>query len=120
MAATCLDASAIVKLAVKEPEPEALRKHLDPKSRVLSEGIAEQTEQALTTLAAILEGSGSSMNHLVKTTVFCANVDDFTTINEIYARHMPDPPPARSAPANIALRRGIQISIEAIARVASD
>jgi len=93
---------------------------IDPQSGVLAEGIAEQTEQALMNLAAILEAAGSSMSQLVKTTIFYANVDEFATINEIYARHMPDPPPARSAPANVALPRGIQISIEAIAQAASD
>ena len=93
---------------------------IDPQSGVLAEGIAEQTEQALMNLAAILEAAGSSMSQLVKTTIFYANVDEFATINEIYARHMPDPPPARSAPANVALPRGIQISIEAIAQVSSD
>jgi len=93
---------------------------IDPQSGVLAEGIAEQTEQALMNLAAILEAAGSSMSQLVKTTIFYANVDDFATINEVYARHMPDPPPARSAPANVSLPRGIQISIEAIAQVSSD
>ena len=93
---------------------------IDPQSGVLAEGIAEQTEQALMNLAAILEAAGSSMSQLVKTTIFYANVDDFATINEVYARHMPDPPPARSAPANVSLPRGIQISIEAIAQAASD
>ena len=93
---------------------------IDPQSGGLAEGIAEQTEQALMNLAAVLEASGSSMSQLVKTTIFYANVDEFATINEVYARHMPDPPPARSAPANVALPRGIQISIEAIAQVASD
>jgi 2-iminobutanoate/2-iminopropanoate deaminase len=90
---------------------------IDPKSGVLAEGITAQTEQALVNLAAILEAAGSSMNQLVKTTIFYADVEDFAAINEVYARHMPDPPPARSAPANVALPRGIQISIEAIAQV---
>ena len=66
---------------------------IDPQSGVLAEGIGEQTEQALVNLAAILEASGSSMSRLVKTTIFYANVDEFATINEVYARHMPDPPP---------------------------
>ena len=57
------------------------------------------------------------MDALVKTTIFYANVDDFATINEIYSAHMPDPPPARSAPANIELPRGLLLSIEAIAVV---
>ena len=90
---------------------------IHPESGLLADGITEQTEQALVNLAAILEAAGSSMSQLVKTTIFYANVDDFGTINEVYARHMPDPPPARSAPANVTLPSGIQISIEAIAQV---
>jgi 2-iminobutanoate/2-iminopropanoate deaminase len=88
---------------------------LDPETGLLPEGIAEQTEQALLNLSAILEASGSSIDQLVKTTIFYTNVEDFATINEVYGRHMPDPPPARSAPANVALPRGFLISIEAIA-----
>ena len=88
---------------------------IDPSTGLLPEGVAEQTEQALLNLAAILQAAGSSIGQLVKTTIFYANVEDFATVNEVYARHMPDPPPARSAPANVALPRGLLISIEAIA-----
>jgi 2-iminobutanoate/2-iminopropanoate deaminase len=88
---------------------------INPQTGELAEGIAEQTEQALHNLAAILEAAGSSLNGLVKTTIFYADVSDFATINEVYGRHMPDPPPARSAPANVELPRGILISIEAVA-----
>jgi 2-iminobutanoate/2-iminopropanoate deaminase len=88
---------------------------IDPANGLPGEGIEAQTELALRNLAAILEGAGASMSSIVKTTIFYANVDDFATINEIYARHMPDPPPARSAPANVRLPRGLLISIEAIA-----
>ena len=55
------------------------------------------------------------MADLVKVTIFYANVDDFAMLNEVYARHMPNPPPARSAPANVRLPRGLLISIDAIA-----
>ena len=79
------------------------------------DGIEAQTEQALSNLAAVLEAAGSSLAHLVKTTIFYADVDDFARLNEVYARHMPDPPPARSAPANVRLPRGLLVSIEAIA-----
>jgi 2-iminobutanoate/2-iminopropanoate deaminase len=88
---------------------------IDPQTGKLADGIADQTERALVNLAAILEAAGTSMDGLVKTTIFYADVNDFTTINEIYERHMPDPPPARSAPANVHLPRGILISIEAVA-----
>ena len=90
---------------------------IDPETGALAEGIAAQTEQALRNLAAILTAAGSSMASLVKTTIFYTNVEDFPLINEIYARHVPDPAPARSAPANAVLPRGILISIEAIAEV---
>ena len=90
---------------------------IDPRTGELAEGIAAQTEQALRNLAAILASAGSSLDELVKTTIFYADVDDFPTVNEVYGRFMPDPPPARSAPANVALPRGILISIEAVAVV---
>ncbi len=88
---------------------------IDPATGVAPDGIEAQTEQALTNLAAVLEAAGSSMAHLVKTTIFYADVDDFARLNEVYARHMPDPPPARSAPANVRLPRGLLVSIDAIA-----
>jgi 2-iminobutanoate/2-iminopropanoate deaminase len=88
---------------------------IDPATGAVADGIEAQTEQALRNLAAILTAAGSSMDNLVKTTIFYADVDDFATINEIYARHLPDPAPARSAPGNVELPRGLLISIEAIA-----
>ena len=88
---------------------------MDPVTGALAEGIEAQTEQALQNLEAILTEAGTAMDNLVKTTIFYSRVDDFTTINTIYARYMPDPPPARSAPANVILPRGILISIDAIA-----
>ena len=88
---------------------------IDPATGVPGDGIEAQTELALRNLDAILTAAGASLSALVKTTIFYANVEDFATINAIYARFMPDPPPARSAPANVALPRGLLISIDAIA-----
>jgi len=88
---------------------------IDPETGTIPEGIEAQTEQSLRNLAAVLEAAGASMADLVKTTIFYADVDDFARLNEVYARHMPDPPPARSAPANVRLPRGLLVSIEAIA-----
>jgi 2-iminobutanoate/2-iminopropanoate deaminase len=88
---------------------------IDPATGVAPDGIEEQTEQALRNLDAILTAAGASLATLVKTTIFYPNVDDFAAINAIYARRMPDPPPARSAPANVALPRNLLISIDAIA-----
>ena len=88
---------------------------IDPATGEPGDGIEAQTELALRNLDAILAAAGISLQALVKTTIFYANVEDFATINAIYARFMPDPPPARSAPANVALPRGLLISIDAIA-----
>jgi 2-iminobutanoate/2-iminopropanoate deaminase len=88
---------------------------IDPATGAIPDGIEAQTEQALLNLAAVLESAGASMADVVKTTIFYADVEDFARLNAVYARHMPDPPPARSAPANVRLPRGLLVSIEAIA-----
>jgi 2-iminobutanoate/2-iminopropanoate deaminase len=88
---------------------------IDPATGSAPDGIEAQTEQALVNLAAVLESAGASMADVVKTTIFYADVEDFAKLNEVYARHMPDPPPARSAPAHVRLPRGLLVSIEAIA-----
>ncbi len=88
---------------------------IDPATGEIPEGIEAQTEQALRNLSAVLSEAGCSMHDVVKTTIFYANVEDFGRLNDVYARVMPDPPPARSAPANVRLPRGLLVSIEAIA-----
>ena len=90
---------------------------IDPETGTAPDGIEAQTEQALLNLSAILEAAGASLSDLVKTTIFYADVDDFAKLNEVYSRFMPDPPPARSAPANVRLPRGLLVSIEAVALV---
>ena len=88
---------------------------IDPDTGAVAEGIEAQAEQALRNLDAILAAAGASLATLVKTTILYQNVDDFAAINAVYARFMPEPPPARSAPANVNLPRGLLISIDAIA-----
>jgi 2-iminobutanoate/2-iminopropanoate deaminase len=88
---------------------------IDPATGAATDGIEAQTEQALRNLAAVLAAAGASMADVVKTTIFYSDVDDFARLNEVYARHMPDPPPARSAPANVRLPHGLLVSIDAIA-----
>jgi 2-iminobutanoate/2-iminopropanoate deaminase len=88
---------------------------IDPATGVPGDGIEAQTELAVRNLAAILAAAGTSLSTLVKTTIFYTNVEDFPAINAVYARFMPDPPPARSAPANVVLPRGLLISIDAVA-----
>ena len=92
---------------------------IDPDTGEMAEGIEAQTELALRNLSAILEAAGASMGDVVKTTIFYADVDDFSKLNDVYARFMPQPPAARSAPANVTLPRGLLVSIEAIAQLPS-
>ena len=93
---------------------------IDPETGNIPQGIEAQTEQALRNLAGVLEAAGSSMADLVKTTIFYADVEDFAALNAVYGRFMPDPPPARSAPAHVRLPRGLLVSIEAIATLSDD
>jgi 2-iminobutanoate/2-iminopropanoate deaminase len=90
---------------------------IDPATGVPGDGVEAQAELALRNLGAILAAAGASLSHLVKTTIFYTDVADFPAINAVYERFMPDPPPARSAPASVVLPRGLLISIEAIAAV---
>jgi 2-iminobutanoate/2-iminopropanoate deaminase len=78
-------------------------------------GVAGQTEQALRNLAAILEEAGSSLERLVKTTVFLTDLGTFAAMNEVYARHVGDAPPARSTVEVSALPSGALVEIEAVA-----
>jgi 2-iminobutanoate/2-iminopropanoate deaminase len=88
-----------------------------PDGSMVGEGIAEQTEQALRNVAAILEAAGSSLDRLVKTTVFLVDLGDFAAMNEVYARHVGDRPPARSTIEISALPSGARIEIEAVAHL---
>jgi 2-iminobutanoate/2-iminopropanoate deaminase len=88
---------------------------IDPVTGAIPSGIEAQTEQALLNLSAVLTAAGASLADLVKTTIFYADAADFAKLDAVYARHMPDPPPARSAPANVRLPHGLLVSIEAIA-----
>jgi 2-iminobutanoate/2-iminopropanoate deaminase len=88
---------------------------IDPATGDAPDGIEAQTEQALRNLDAVLRAAGASLADVVKTTIFYTDVDHYATVNAVYARYMPDPPPARSGPANVVLPRNLLISIEAIA-----
>jgi 2-iminobutanoate/2-iminopropanoate deaminase len=79
--------------------------------------IAAQTEQVFANLRAILEEAGSSLEQLVKTTVFLQNLDDFAGMNEVYAKHVGATPPARSTVEVAELPSGALVEIEAIALV---
>src|SRR3989337_608042 len=73
---------------------------LDPGTmQIVGQDVAEQTDRVLRNLAAVLEQAGSSLQHVVKTTVFLADMADFPAMNEVYARHFGDHRPARSTVA---------------------
>ncbi len=91
---------------------------IDPKtSQMVEGGFEAQAEQVLRNLAAVLEAAGSDMSHVLKTTVFLADMDDFSKMNEIYRRHFKEDPPARSTVQVARLPRNARIEIEAIALV---
>ena len=83
-------------------------------------GIAEQTEQVLKNLTAVFAAAGVEMDQIVKTTVFLADMGDFTAMNEMYARFFGDAPPARSTVQAAGLPRGARIEIDAIAVMDSE
>lgn len=90
---------------------------LDPATGKLVEGgIQEQTRQALTNIAAVLEAAGSSLDKVVKTTVFLKDIDDFKAMNGVYAEFFANKPPARSTVA-VDLALGALVEIDAIAVV---
>lgn len=88
----------------------------DPKTGALVEGgIEAQTEQVLKNIEAVLKASGSSLDDVVKTTVFLADLNDFAKMNEVYAKRFKTPFPARSTVQVARLPRDAKIEIEAIA-----
>jgi 2-iminobutanoate/2-iminopropanoate deaminase len=88
----------------------------DPQTgQFVSGGIQEQTEQALKNLAAVLEAAGSSLDRIVKTTVFLADMNEFSAMNEIYGKFFSENPPARATVEAARLPRDARVEIEAIA-----
>lgn len=83
----------------------------------VSGGIAEQTEQVLRNLSAVLEAAGTGLDRVVKTTVFLADMVDFAEMNDVYARFFASEPPARATVAAAGLPRNARVEIDAIALV---
>ena len=91
---------------------------IDPETgEFVSEDILEQTRQVLRNLGAVLETSGVSFAHVVKTTVFLADMNEFAAMNEIYAEYFSENEPARSTIQAAALPRGARVEIDCIAVV---
>ncbi len=89
---------------------------LDPKSgELVGRTTAEQTEQVLANLKAVLSAAGTSLSSVVKTTVYLADMADFTQMNEVYARHFGAHRPARSTVQAAGLPKGARVEIDVIA-----
>lgn len=88
---------------------------LNPTTGEIPEGITAQTEQSLKNVCAILEAAGLSVDNVVKTTVFLADMNDFGAMNEVYGRVFTEPYPARSAVAVRTLPKNVLVEIEVIA-----
>jgi 2-iminobutanoate/2-iminopropanoate deaminase len=88
---------------------------VDPSGNTVEGGISEQTEQVMQNLSAILEAAGSSLQNVLKATIFLADLGDFQAMNEVYGRHMGDEPPARATVQVGALPAGFLVEIEVIA-----
>ena len=85
---------------------------LNPETGEMPEGIEAQTKQALENVKGLLESQGLDFSHVVKTTVFLDNMDDFNTVNSIYAQYFVEPYPARSAVEVGRLPKGALIEVE--------
>jgi len=77
-------------------------------------GIAEQTDRVLKNVAAVLEAAGSSLNQVVKTTVFLADMNEFAAMNDVYAKFFTEAPPARATVQAARLPRDARVEIEAV------
>lgn len=90
---------------------------LTAEGEIVSEDVVEQTHQVFKNLQAVLEAAGASFETVVKATVFIKNMDDFATINEVYAEYFADHKPARSCVEVARLPKDVHLEIEVIALV---
>lgn len=91
---------------------------IDPATgQFVSDDVAEQTEQVLKNLAAVLEAAGSGLGKVVKTTVFLADMNDFAAMNDVYARYFSENKPARATVQAARLPRDARVEIECIALI---
>jgi 2-iminobutanoate/2-iminopropanoate deaminase len=89
---------------------------LDPSSgTIVGNDIAGQTEQVFRNISALLAAEGAGFAQVARTTVFLTDLNDFAAMNEVYARHFADPPPARSTVEVRRLPRDVRIEIDVIA-----
>jgi 2-iminobutanoate/2-iminopropanoate deaminase len=90
---------------------------LDPTTGDVLQGTIEaQTDRVLKNVGAVLDAAGVGFADVVKTSVFLADINDFTAMNGVYAGFFPDPPPARTTVGVAAVPRGVMVEIDVIAR----
>ena len=91
---------------------------IDPASgAIVDGGIEAQTEQVMRNIGALLEAAGADFDHVVRTTVYLTDMNEFATMNACYARFVTDPPPARATVQVARLPRDVRVEIDAIAIV---
>jgi 2-iminobutanoate/2-iminopropanoate deaminase len=89
---------------------------LDPATgQIVSGDIAAQTEQVMRNVAALLRAAGAGFEHVVRTTVYLTDMTEFAAMNEVYGRHVADPPPARATVQVSRLPKDVKVEIDAIA-----
>ncbi len=89
---------------------------LDPETGQMKAGVEEQTHQVMRNLQAVLEAVGLNFSHVVKTTIYLQDLNDFQKVNEIYASYLQEPYPARATVQVAALPKGALVEIEMIAK----
>ncbi len=89
---------------------------LEPATGKMAAGVEAQTHQVMKNLQAVLEAVGLDFSHVVKTTIYLADLNDFQTVNEIYASYLKEPYPARATVQVAALPKGARVEIEMIAK----
>jgi len=88
---------------------------LDPSTgKIISEDIARQTEQVMNNIKAVVEKVGGTMQHIVKTTIYLKDMDDFAKVNETYKKYFPSEPPARATVQVSRLPKDVSVEIDAI------
>ena len=87
---------------------------VDPETGIIPNGVKAQTEQALTNVKNLIAAAGSSIENVIKTTVFIKDMNDFAVINEIYAKYFTEPFPARSSVEVARLPKDVLLEVEAI------
>lgn len=90
---------------------------INPKTnQVLTGPVEEQTKQVMENIRAVLTAAGFGFQNVVKSTIYLVNMNDFTTVNEVYARYFQEQPPARTTIGVAALPKGVHVEVEVLAK----